>query len=79
MPAEWGHHFTVFKAMKTIMGKEYEGLSDYFDSCRAKRNITDYRHAGEISESETNELITEAEKFFGVTLKFVKKNHPTLL
>ena len=60
-PHGFGHHFTVFEAMKEIIGKEYHNLADYFDSCRAKRNITDYSHADEISETEARELIKEAE------------------
>jgi len=79
MPTELGHHYTVFKAIRLIMGESYYDSAEYFDSCRAKRNITDYRHTGEISESETDELIKEAEKFLDVVLKFIKKYHPTLL
>jgi len=78
-PTGWGHHYTVFKALKVIMGKDYHDIADYFDSCRAKRNVTDYRHTGEISESETNELIKEAEKFSDIVIKFIKKYHPNLL
>lgn len=79
MPTGWGHHYTVFKAMKLIMGENYYNIADYFDSCRSKRNVTDYRHTGEISESETDELIEEAEKFIEVVLGFIRKHHPSLL
>jgi len=78
MPTGWGHHYTVFKAMKIIMGEKYYDVADYFDSCRSKRNITDYRHAGDISESETEELIKESEKFLKDVAEFVKKHHPHL-
>lgn len=60
------------------MGKGYYELLDYFDSCRAKRNITDYNYAGEISESEAEELVIEAEKFLKVVLNWLKSNHPEL-
>ena len=79
MPTGVGHHYTVFKALKIIMGENYYDIADYFDSCRAKRNITDYRHTGEISESETGELIKDAEKFLKIVLEFIKKYHPSLL
>ena len=59
-----GHHATVFEAMREILGRDYYELADYFDSCRAKRNITDYDYAGGISEQETEELIKEGESFF---------------
>ena len=74
-----GHHFTVFQAMKEIIGRDYYDLADYFDSCRAKRNITDYGYAGEISETEADELVIEAEKFLKAVLKWVKGNYPKLL
>lgn len=74
-PEGAGHHFTVFQAMKIIMGTDYYTLADYFDSCRSKRNITDYDYAGTISDLEAKELVEEAEKFLGVTLNWLKKNY----
>ncbi|HUW22633.1 MAG TPA: hypothetical protein VMW39_01180 [bacterium] len=75
-PEGAGHHFTVFQAMKEIMGKDYYDLADYFDSCRAKRNITDYDYAGGISGLEAVELIKEAEGFLEIILNWLKKNYP---
>jgi uncharacterized protein (UPF0332 family) len=72
------HRFTVIQAMKEIMGSDYYKLADYFDSCRAKRNITDYDYAGGISEREAQELIKETEEFLEVTLSWLKKNYPSL-
>jgi len=63
-----GHHFTVFQIMKIIMGTDYYTLADYFDSCRSKRNITDYDYAGTISDLEAEELTEEAEEFLEITL-----------
>jgi len=60
--------------MKIIMGNDYKELVDYFDSCRSKRNITDYDYAGTISNSEVEELISEAESFLESTLDWLKKN-----
>ncbi|MFO7929703.1 MAG: hypothetical protein R6U35_08550 [Candidatus Humimicrobiaceae bacterium] len=61
--------------MKIIMGADYDALADYFDSCRAKRNITDYDYAGAISDTEAMELIEEAEGFLGITLDWIKENY----
>ena len=74
-PEGTGHHFTVFQAMKIIMGNNYYTLADYFDFCRSKRNITDYDYAGAISELEAEELIEEAESFLAVILNWLKKNY----
>src|SRR4030042_4159178 len=70
-PEGTGHHFIVFQAMKIIMGNNYHKLVDYFDSCRSKRNITDYDYAGAISDSEAKELIKEAERFLEVTIDWL--------
>ncbi len=74
-PQGIGHHFILFESMKEIMGKNYYELADYFDSCRAKRNITDYTCSGEISEAEAEELIKEAEEFLKVVLQWLKTNY----
>jgi len=74
-----GSHFTVFQAMKDILGKDYFELADYFDSCRAKRNITDYDYSGGISQKEALELIVEAKKFLKVVISYIKDSFPYLL
>lgn len=74
-PEGLGHHFTVFQTMKIIMGTDYYTLADYFDSCRSKRNITDYDYAGGISDSEAEELIKDAGRFLEVTLNWLRKNY----
>jgi len=74
-----GHHFIVFEGMKEILGKDYHELADYFDSCRAKRNVSDYSSAGEISEAEADELIKEAETFLKVIIQWLKVNYPNML
>lgn len=78
-PEGTAHHFTAFQAMKGVLGKSYYGLADYFDSCRTKRNITDYSYAGGVSEKEAEELIKEAEDFLNQVLNWLKANYPELL
>ena len=53
----------------------WDALADYFDSCRSKRNITDYDFVGTISDSEVEELIQESESFLEVVLDWLKKNY----
>ena len=65
--------------MKIIMGKDYYEVADYFDDCRAKRNITDYSYAGKISASEAEELIREAGKFLKAVRNWLKNNYSQFL
>ena len=59
---------------KTPRGVSYYKLADYFDSCRAKRNVTDYGYVGGVSEAEVEELIMEAERFLEVILNWLRKS-----
>ncbi|MCJ7727445.1 MAG: hypothetical protein MUO96_02230 [Actinobacteria bacterium] len=65
--------------MKIIMGTDYYILADYFDSCRSKRNITNYDYAGTISDLEAEESIEEAERFLEITINWLKKNYTVFL
>lgn len=78
-PKGAGHHFIVFQVMKEILGKTYHDLADYFDACRAKRNITDYDYAGTVSRKEVEELIKEAIIFVKVVSDWVKTHYPRYL
>ncbi|PWU21724.1 MAG: hypothetical protein C5B49_02105 [Bdellovibrio sp.] len=40
-----------------ILGDKHKSNADYLDSCRKKRNETEYDLAGNISEDEVEELI----------------------
>ena len=67
-----GHHSTTITALKEILGKEHHKLIDYFNYCRAKRNITDYDYAGGISNTEADELLEEAKKFSKLAKEHIK-------
>lgn len=58
-----GHHWTTLLSLPEIMGKEQKSRADYFNACRAKRNVTDYDRIGEISEAELKELLKEVINF----------------
>ena len=74
-----GHHFTTFQCVKYILGKEYNDIAEYFDSCRVKRNTTDYFYAGGVSEKEVKELIKEAKSFYKNVRNWVGDKRPKLL
>jgi len=75
-PVSGGHHFIVFQSIKLTLGNKFKGLSDYFDSCRNKRNITEYDRSGEITNTETEELIAEVKKFKKQIVEWLKKEYP---
>jgi hypothetical protein len=74
-----GHHWTTFQALPLAMGDDLQDLSDYFESCRNKRNIGAYDRSGGISRSEAAELLTEAMAFKATVTKWVRDQFPELL
>ena len=58
-----GHHWVTFQALPLVMGTTEQERADYFDACRRKRNIADNDAAGEIADSEADELYAEALEF----------------
>lgn len=73
-----GHHWATFQALPDIMGAQAQSRADYLDSCRSKRNVTDYDRVGEISQREVEEVLAEARAFREDLLDWLKKNHPAL-
>lgn len=74
-----GHHWMTFNVLPELLGPDVQGLADFFDQCRGKRNLSDYDRAGEISEGEAVELLKEAKKFRGTVLGWLKTHHPKLV
>jgi len=73
-----GHHWATFNALPAIMGPEAQKRADYLDSCRTKRNITDYDRAGEISLGEAEELLAEVRAFRTELLDWLRATYPDL-
>ena len=74
-----GHHRTTFEFLGIALGPRFEALADYFDRCRAKRNIADYVGVGSISETEAGELLEEARTFAQTARDWIEANHPDLV
>ena len=74
-----GHHWATILAISEIMGEEQKGRRDYFNACRAKRNVTDYDRVGEISDAAMEELIKEVVAFKRDVLEWIQLYHPERL
>ena len=49
-------HYRTLQALPIILGDKYKSDADYLDTCRKKRNETEYDFAGNVSEDEVAEL-----------------------
>jgi hypothetical protein len=71
-----GHHRLTFEAAKLALGKAAANLTDYFDSCRRKRNEIDYTGATIATTTEAEELLTHAKAFLALVEGWIESNYP---
>ena len=72
-----GHHRTTFEAVKNAIGSvDVRNLSDYFDTCRRKRNLIDYDATEVASETEANELVKKGREFQIIIEDWISDNYP---
>lgn len=69
-------HYRVISSLPLCMGHQYSEIRDYLDSCRNKRNVSDYDMAGTISREETKEVIKTAHELYSDVRSWVQAHHP---
>ena len=74
--AHLGHHRTAFAAVPFVMGAALRTRAKYFDRCRRKRNSISYDRAGQISGTDVNEIVKEAEGFKCDVLNWLEQHYP---
>ena len=74
-----GHHWATLHVLPELMGSQIPPRADYLDSCRSKRNVTDYDRAGEISSNEVAEILNEVAAFRAGVMAWLRSKHPALL
>jgi hypothetical protein len=67
-------HYRTLQALPLILGDKYKSDADYLDTCRKKRNETEYDFAGNVSEDEVEELIKFCNELKVDVLAWLKKN-----
>lgn len=77
--AKVGHHWVTLTLLPELMGKDKNTIARYFNTCREKRNVTDYDLAGHVTAKEVENLLKEVAHFKKEVISWLKKNHPLLL
>lgn len=77
-PTGSSQHATVFEALPEVLGPEALELSQYFDTCRIKRNTSEYRRAHSVSDTEAEELLTKAHEFRAWVRAWISERYPEL-
>ena len=71
-----GHHVTTFEAVELAMGRSVASLTNYFETCRRKRNMLDYDVANVATDTEVRELIEKAHAFRQLVEQWITQQHP---
>lgn len=66
-------HYRTLQALPLILGEKHKSNADYLDTCRKKRNETEYDFAGTVSEEEVEELITFCKELRTEVLAWLKQ------
>ncbi len=56
-PEKTLQHYRAIQALPLILGSHRERDAKYLDTCRNKRNITEYDYVGGVTEEDVEELI----------------------
>ena len=70
-----GHHQTTFEAAGLVLGAAARQLTDYFETCRRKRNVIDYDSAEVTTESQAAELLEKASQYRKLVESWIGKRH----
>ena len=62
--ARIGHHKVTLDSAALALGKSAEKLTDYFETCRRKRNQIDYTQSHVATDTEAKEIVRKANEFY---------------
>ena len=77
--ARIGHHKLSLECATLALGKSAKSLTDYFETCRRKRNQIDYTQSHVATDTEAKEILAKALEFYDLVESWISKNHPKLM
>jgi hypothetical protein len=77
-PKKLGGHYNTFIALEAA-DPTFVTISSYFNTCRMKRNDSEYDFAGAITTTETREIIESVKQFQQDVEAWLTKRHPALI
>jgi len=78
-PEKTLQHYRAIQALPLILGSHRERDAKYLDTCRNKRNITEYDYVGGVTEEDVEELISFVNELREEVIQWLKKQHPDFL
>ncbi len=72
------HHFRVIRSLEYTIGADGKTLGS-LDAFRKKRNVSEYNHAGSITEKELDEMAALAGRLRDAVEGWLRAKHPGLM
>ena len=76
--ARVGHHKISFDSVRLVLGVSADKYTDYFETCRRKRNVIDYTRSHVATETESTELVKKATEFYEAVESWIDSKFPNL-
>jgi hypothetical protein len=76
--AKTGHHKISFESIKLALGSGADTYSDYFETCRRKRNVIDYTRSQVATDTEAKEIVDKATECRDFVERWIESNFPSL-
>jgi uncharacterized protein (UPF0332 family) len=73
-----GHHRLHFEAARIPLGSSADRFLDYFETSRRKRNVIDYDYAFVATDTEAEEILSEAKSFNAFAEQWISLENPSL-
>ncbi len=73
-----GHHRLHFEAARIALGSSADRFLDYFETSRRKRNVIDYDYAFVATDTEAEEILSEAKSFNAFAEQWISLENPFL-
>ena len=71
-------HYRTIQAIVLVRGKGRQGDADYLNTCRIKRHVAEYEHAGAITDRDADELVEFVRKFKHEVVTWLHERHSEL-
>jgi len=76
--AKIGHQKISFASVKLALGAGANRHTDFFETCRRKRNVIDYTRSHAATETEAREILQTTTQFYELVEAWIDSKFPNL-
>jgi hypothetical protein len=71
-------HYRTLQSLPLILGADWQDDADFLETCRSKRNRTEYDAVGQVTRAQAKELADFAKRLRKKAISWLKEKHPEL-